>query len=93
MFFLLFSVVNNRSAVVGTVIYTPLICVPGRLQEDGQVMEYCPFHNIVVYRPKSKVVERQDRKLPRSSMQGSTLIALYDVDEAVMRGSNSIVVS
>ena len=36
-----FSVVD-KSAVVGTMIYMPLISFPARVQEDGEVMEHFP---------------------------------------------------
>ena len=48
-----FLVVNDGSAVVGTMIYMPLISFPARLQEDGEVMKDFPFWNIVVCPPKS----------------------------------------
>jgi len=35
-----FSVVDDRSAVAGTMIYMPLISFPARVQEDGEVMEH-----------------------------------------------------
>jgi hypothetical protein len=38
--FLPFSVVDERSAVAGTMIYMPLIIFPARVQEDGEVMEH-----------------------------------------------------
>lgn len=41
-------VVNDRSAVTGTIIYMPLNCYPAWLQDDCKVMNYCPFRNIVV---------------------------------------------
>jgi hypothetical protein len=41
--FLPFSVVDDRSAVAGTMIYMPLISFPARVQEDGEVMEHFPF--------------------------------------------------
>jgi len=52
--FLPFSAVNDRSAVVGTVIYMPLISFPARVQEDGKVMDHFPFQNIVVCAAKSQ---------------------------------------
>jgi hypothetical protein len=36
-----FPVVDDRSVVAGTVIYMPLISLPARVQEDGEVMEHC----------------------------------------------------
>ena len=51
--FLPFSVVDERSAVTGTMIYMPLIIFPARVQQDGEVMEHFPFRNIVVCPPKS----------------------------------------
>jgi len=35
-----FPVVDDRSAVAGTMIYMPLISFPARVQEDGKVMEH-----------------------------------------------------
>ena len=40
--FLTFLVVDDRSAVMGTMIYMHLISFPARVQEDGKVIEYCP---------------------------------------------------
>jgi hypothetical protein len=51
--FLPFSVVDERSAVAGTMIYMPLIIFPARVQEDGEVMEHFPSRNMVVCPPKS----------------------------------------
>jgi hypothetical protein len=51
--FLPFSVVDERSAVAGTIIHMPLIIFPARVQEDGEVMEHFPSRNIVVCLPKS----------------------------------------
>jgi len=48
-----FSVVDDRSAVAGTIIYIALITLPARLQEDGEVLEHFPFRNIVICPPKS----------------------------------------
>lgn len=52
--FLLFPilVVDDRTVVVGTVIYMGLISFPAKLEEDGEVMEHFPFRNIVVCLPK-----------------------------------------
>jgi len=35
-----YSVVDDRSAVAGTMIYMPLISFPPKVQEDGEVMEH-----------------------------------------------------
>jgi len=51
--FLPFLVVDDRSAVAGTMIYMPLVSFPERVQEDGDVMEHFLFQNIVVCPPKS----------------------------------------
>jgi hypothetical protein len=51
--FLPYSVVDERSAVAGTMIYMPLIIFPARVQEDGEVMEHFPSRNMVVCPPKS----------------------------------------
>jgi hypothetical protein len=51
--FLPFSVVNERSAVVGTMRYMPLIIFPARVHEDGEVMKHFPSRNMVVCPPKS----------------------------------------
>ena len=51
-----FSVGDDRSAVAGTMIYMPLLSFPARVQEDGKVMEHCPFRNIVVFPPKSNLL-------------------------------------
>ena len=40
--FLPFSVVDERSAVAGSMIYMPLISFPARVQEYGRVMEHSP---------------------------------------------------
>jgi hypothetical protein len=40
--FLPFSVVDEMSAVAGTIIYMPLIIFPATVQEDGEVMEHFP---------------------------------------------------
>ena len=55
LLFLLFPllVVDDRSAVAGTMIYMPLISFPARQYEDGEVIEYFPFQNIVECPPKS----------------------------------------
>ena len=39
--FFLFSVVD-KSVVVGTMIYMPLMSFPERVQEDGKVMQHFP---------------------------------------------------
>ena len=59
-----FSVVD-KSAVVGTMIYMPLISFPARLPEDGEVMQHFPFRNIVVCPPKSNwlIDRRESRKV------------------------------
>jgi len=55
-----FSVVD-RSAVVGTMIYLPLISFPARFNEDGEVMEHFPFLNMVVCPPKSNwLIDRRE---------------------------------
>jgi hypothetical protein len=41
--FLPFSVVDDRSAVAGTMINMPLISFQVRVQEDGEVIEHFPF--------------------------------------------------
>jgi hypothetical protein len=51
--FLPFVVVDERSAVAGTMIYMPLIILPARVQEYGEVMEHFPSQNIVVCPSKS----------------------------------------
>ena len=51
--FLPFSVVDDRSAVAGTMIYMPLLSFPARVQEDGEVMEHFPSRNMIVCLPKS----------------------------------------
>jgi hypothetical protein len=63
--FLPFSVVDDRCAVAGTMIYMPLISCPARVQEDGKVMEHFPFRNIVVCPPKSNwlIDRRESRKV------------------------------
>jgi hypothetical protein len=48
-----FSVVDERSAVAGTMIYMPFILFPARVQEDGKVMEHFLSRNMVVCPPKS----------------------------------------
>jgi len=65
LLFLLFSVVDGRSAVAGTIIYMPLISFLVRVQEDGEVMEHFPFRNIVVCSPKSNwlIDKRESRKV------------------------------
>jgi len=47
--FLPFSVVDDRSAVAETMISMPLISLPARVQEDGEVMEHFRFRNNVFY--------------------------------------------
>jgi hypothetical protein len=47
--FILFSEVDDISAVVGTTIFMPLNGVPGRVQEDGEKMEDFLFKNIVMF--------------------------------------------
>jgi len=54
--FLTFSVVDDRSAVVGTVIYMPLISFRARVQEDAEVMDHLPCRNIVACPPKSNLL-------------------------------------
>jgi len=63
--FLPFSVVDDRSAVAGTMIYMPLISFPAKVQEDGEVMEHFPFRNIVICPPKSNwlIDTRESRKV------------------------------
>jgi len=63
--FLLFSVVDERSAVTGTLIYMRLISFPARLQEDGEDMEHCQSRNIVICPPKSNwlIDRRQSQKV------------------------------
>jgi hypothetical protein len=41
--FLLFLVVDDRSAVAGTAMYLPLTSFPARVQQDGEFMEHFPF--------------------------------------------------
>ena len=62
--FLFFSfLVVDTSAVVGTMIYMPLISFPARVQEDGEVMEHFPFQNIVVCLPKSNwLIDRSESR-------------------------------
>ena len=58
-----FSVVDDRSAAAGTVIYMPLIGYLPRLQEDGEVMEHFLVPNIVVCPPKSNwVIHRRESR-------------------------------
>jgi len=38
-----FSVVDDRSAVAGTMMYMPLTSFPAMVQEDGKLMEHFPF--------------------------------------------------
>jgi len=47
-----FSVVCDMSALVGTMVYLPLISFPARLQEHGEVIQHFPFRTIVVCPPK-----------------------------------------
>lgn len=49
--FLHFLVVDDRSAVAGTMIYMPLISFLARVQEDGKVMKHFLSRNIFVYPP------------------------------------------
>jgi hypothetical protein len=51
--FLPCSVVDERSVVAGTIIYMPLIILPARVQEDGEVIEDSLSRNMVVCPPKS----------------------------------------
>ena len=58
-----FSVVEDMTAVAGTMIYMPLISSLGRLEEDGEVMEHFPFRNIVVCLPKSNwLIDRRESR-------------------------------
>jgi len=58
-----FSVVDDRSAVAGTMIYMLLISFPARLQEDSEVMEHFPFQNILVCLPKSNwLIDRRESR-------------------------------
>jgi len=66
--FLLFQflVVDDRSAVAGTMIYMPSISFPARLQDNGEVMEHFPFREIRgttclirLRRPRIGVITRQ----------------------------------
>ena len=41
--FLFLLLVDDRSAVVGTMISMPLISFLARVQENGEVMEHSPF--------------------------------------------------
>jgi len=63
--FLPFSVVDDRSAVAGTMIYMPLISFPARAREDAEVMEHFPFRNIVICPPKSNwlINKRESQKV------------------------------
>ena len=64
--FLPFSVVGDRSAVAGTMIYIPLTSVPARVQEDCEVMEHFLFWNIVVCPPKSNwLIDRRESQKVR----------------------------
>jgi hypothetical protein len=55
-----FSAVD-RSAVVETMIYMPLISFLARLKEDGEVMEHFQFLNKVVCPPNSNwLIERRE---------------------------------
>jgi hypothetical protein len=59
------SVVDDRSAVAGTMMYMPLNSLPARLLEDGKVMDNLPFRNIVVGPAKSNwlIDKRESRKV------------------------------
>jgi len=63
--FLPFTVADDRSAVAGPMIDMQLISYPGRVQEDGKLMKYFPFRNIVVCPPKSNwlINKRESRKV------------------------------
>jgi len=63
--FVSFSVVDDRSAVAGTMTYMPLIGFPARVQEDGEVMEHFPSWNIVICQPRSNwlIDRRESRKV------------------------------
>jgi len=41
--------VDDRTADMGTIIYIPVVSVPGRLLEDNEVMEHFPLQNTVIY--------------------------------------------
>ena len=61
-----FLVVDDRSVVAGTMIYVPLISLPARLQDDGEVIEYFLFQNIVVCPPKSNwLIDRRESQKVR----------------------------
>lgn len=48
LLFLPILIVDDRSAVVRTVTYMPLIIFAVRGQEEGDVMEHCLSRNIVI---------------------------------------------
>jgi hypothetical protein len=59
-------VVDDRRAVVGTMIYMPLTSFPERVQEDREVMEHFPSQNIVVCPPKYyRLIDRRDGRKVR----------------------------
>jgi len=47
-----FSVVDDRSAVTGTMIYMALIIAPARVQAEGEVMQHFLSQSIFVCPPK-----------------------------------------
>jgi len=58
--FVSFSFDDDRSMVVGSISYMPLISILGRGQEGGGVMEHFPFRNIFICQPKSNwLINRQ----------------------------------
>jgi len=61
--FLPLLVVNDRSAVAGTIIYMPLISYAARVQDDGEGMEHFPSLNIVVCPPRSNwLIDRRESR-------------------------------
>jgi len=42
------SLVDNWSGVTGTMVYMPLISLPCRVQEDGEVVKHCLSRNIAI---------------------------------------------
>jgi hypothetical protein len=61
--FLPLSLVNDRGAVAGTMIYMPLTSFLARVQEDGEVMEHFPFLNIIICPPKSNwLIDTRERR-------------------------------
>jgi len=61
--FLQLSVVDDRSAVAGPIIYIPLVSFLARVQEDSEVMEHFPFRNMVICPHKSNcVIDRRVRQ-------------------------------